>query len=306
MTASVEGVKVQPITNAPTIRMQTISQGKALLRLFTTLAVLAALWACNTSPQILIVATTTSTADSGLLDDILPPFEDEAKATVRVLAVGTGQAIALGERGDADIILIHERDREERFVAEGWGTQRKDVMYNDFVVVGPVLDPAGVSGAASAAQAFARISQAGANDRAIFVSRGEQSGTHSKELLVWQLAGIEPNGSWYQPTGQGMGDTLTVANEFQAYTFSDRATYLARQDRLDLDILIEGDSSLLNPYAVIPVNPERHARVNHVLALAFVEYLTKYETQERIASFGLDTYGQPLFYPNSVEWKSQR
>jgi len=306
LTASVEGVKVQPITNAPTIRMQTISQGKALLRLFTTLAVLAALWACNTSPQILIVATTTSTADSGLLDDILPPFEDEAKATVRVLAVGTGQAIALGERGDADIILIHERDREERFVAEGWGTQRKDVMYNDFVVVGPVLDPAGVSGAASAAQAFARISQAGANDRAIFVSRGDQSGTHSKELLVWQLAGIEPNGSWYQPTGQGMGDTLTVANEFQAYTFSDRATYLARQDRLDLDILIEGDSSLLNPYAVIPVNPERHARVNHVLALAFVEYLTKYETQERIASFGLDTYGQPLFYPNSVEWKSQR
>ena len=306
MTASVEGVKVQPITNAPTIRMQTISQGKALLRLFTTLAVLAALWACNTSPQILIVATTTSTADSGLLDDILPPFEDEAKATVRVLAVGTGQAIALGERGDADIILIHERDREERFVAEGWGTQRKDVMYNDFVVVGPVLDPAGVSGAASAAQAFARISQAGANDRAIFVSRGDQSGTHSKELLVWQLAGIEPNGSWYQPTGQGMGDTLTVANEFQAYTFSDRATYLARQDRLNLDILIEGDSSLLNPYAVIPVNPERHARVNHVLALAFVEYLTKYETQERIASFGLDTYGQPLFYPNSVEWKSQR
>jgi len=306
LTASVEGVKVQPITNAPTIRMQTISQGKALLRLFTTLAVLAALWACNTSPQILIVATTTSTADSGLLDDILPPFEDEAKATVRVLAVGTGQAIALGERGDADIILIHERDREERFVAEGWGTQRKDVMYNDFVVVGPVLDPAGVSGAASAAQAFARISQAGANDRAIFVSRGDQSGTHSKELLVWQLAGIEPNGSWYQPTGQGMGDTLTVANEFQAYTFSDRATYLARQDRLNLDILIEGDSSLLNPYAVIPVNPERHARVNHVLALAFVEYLTKYETQERIASFGLDTYGQPLFYPNSVEWKSQR
>jgi len=306
LTASVEGVKVQPITNAPTIRMQTISQGKALLRLFTTLAVLAALWACNTSPQILIVATTTSTADSGLLDDILPPFEDEAKATVRVLAVGTGQAIALGERGDADIILIHERDREERFVAEGWGTQRKDVMYNDFVVVGPVLDPAGVSGAASAAQAFARISQAGANDRAIFVSRGDQSGTHSKELLVWQLAGIEPNGSWYQPTGQGMSDTLTVANEFQAYTFSDRATYLARQDRLDLDILIEGDSSLLNPYAVIPVNPERHARVNHVLALAFVEYLTKYETQERIASFGLDTYGQPLFYPNSVEWKSQR
>ena len=306
MTASVEGVKVQPITNAPTIRMQTISQGKALLRLFTTLAVLAALWACNTSPQILIVATTTSTADSGLLDDILPPFEDEAKATVRVLAVGTGQAIALGERGDADIILIHERDREERFVAEGWGTQRKDVMYNDFVVVGPVLDPAGVSGAASAAQAFARISQAGANDRAIFVSRGDQSGTHSKELLVWQLAGIEPNGSWYQPTGQGMGDTLTVANEFQAYTFSDRATYLARQDRLNLDILLEGDSSLLNPYAVIPVNPERHARVNHDLALAFVEYLTKYETQERIASFGLDTYGQPLFYPNSVEWKSQR
>jgi tungstate transport system substrate-binding protein len=286
--------------------MQTISSGKCLFRLLTLLAALVALWACNTSPQILIVATTTSTADSGLLDDILPPFEDEAKATVRVLAVGTGQAIALGERGDADIILIHDRDREERFVAEGWGTLRKDVMYNDFVVVGPVHDPTGVSNTASATQAFARIAQAGVNGKSVFVSRADQSGTHSKELLVWERAGIDPTGVWYKTTGQGMGDTLTVANEFQAYTFSDRATYLARQDRLDLKILVEGDSSLLNPYAVIPVNPERHARVNHELALAFVEYLTRYETQERIATFGLDTYGQPLFYPNSVEWKSGR
>lgn len=286
--------------------MQTISSGKCLFRLLTILAGLAAFWACNTSPQILIVATTTSTADSGLLDDILPPFEDEAKATVRVLAVGTGQAIALGERGDADILLIHDRDREDRFVAEGWGTLRRDVMYNDFVVIGPVHDPAGVSNAASAAQAFARIAQAGVNNEAVFVSRADQSGTHSKELLVWQRAGIDPTGGWYKTTGQGMGDTLTVANEFQAYTFSDRATYLARQDRLDLKILLEGDSSLLNPYAVIPVNPERHPRVNHELALRFVEYITRYETQERIATFGLDTYGQPLFYPNSVEWKSGR
>jgi len=300
----VEGVKVQPITYAPTIRMRTISPARCLFRLGAILAVLAALWACNTSPQILILATTTSTADSGLLSDILPPFEDETNATVRVLALGTGQAIAMGKRGDADIILIHDRDREDRFVAEGWGTLRKDVMYNDFVVVGPVHDPADVSNAASAAQAFTRIAQAGANNQAVFVSRDDQSGTHSRELSVWRLAGIEPTGSWYQPTGQGMGDTLTVTNEFQAYTVSDRATYLARRDKLDLDILSEGDPSLLNPYAVIPVNPERHARINHELALAFVKYLTKYETQERIAAFGLDTYGQPLFYPNSAEWKS--
>ena len=286
--------------------MQTISSGKCLFRLLTLLAALVALWACNTSPQILIVATTTSTADSGLLDDILPPFEDEAKATVRVLAVGTGQAIGIGERGDADIILIHDRDREERFVAKGWGTLRKDVMYNDFVVAGPVHDPAGVSTAAGAAQAFARIAQGGVNNKLVFVSRADQSGTHSKELRVWQQAGIDPTGVWYKTTGQGMGDTLTVANEFQAYTLSDRATYLARQDRSDLKILLEGDSSLLNPYAVIPVNPERHPKVNHELALAFVEYITRYETQERIATFGSETYGQPLFYPNSVEWKAGR
>ena len=309
MTAWVEGVKVQPITEAPNIRMQAISSGKCLFRLLTILALvtaLAALSSCTASPRILILATTTSTADSGLLDDILPPFEDEANASVRVLAVGTGQAIALGERGDADILLIHDRDREERFVAEGRGTLRKDVMYNDFVVVGPVHDPAGVSNAAGAAQAFARIAQAELSGKPVFVSRADQSGTHSKELLVWRRAGIEPTGDWYKTTGQGMGDTLTVANEFQAYTLSDRATYLARQDRLDLKVLLEGDSSLLNPYAVIPVDPERQAGVNHELALAFMEYITMYETQERIATFGLDTYGQPLFYPNSVEWKSGR
>ena len=301
-----EGVNVQTITNAPTIRMQTLSSGKCLFRLLTILAALAALWACNTSPQILIVATTTSTADSGLLDVILPPFEDEAKATVQVLAVGTGQAIALGERGDADIILVHDRDREDRFVAEGWGALRKDVMYNDFVVVGPVHDPAGVSTAASAPQAFARIAQAGVNNKLVFVSRADQSGTHSKELLVWQRAGIDPTGAWYKTTGQGMGDTLTVVNEFQVYTLTDRATYLARQDRLDIKVLLEGDSLLFNPYGVIPVNPERHTRVNRELAEAFVEYITRYETQERIATFGLETYGQPLFYPNSLEWKAGR
>ena len=286
--------------------MQRISSGKCLFRLLACLTALVALWACNTSPQTLIVATTTSTADSGLLDDILPPFEDETEATVQVLAVGTGQAIAIGERGDADIILIHDRDREERFVAEGWGALRKDVMYNDFVVAGPVHDPAGVSTAAGAAQAFAWIAQGGVNNKLVFVSRADQSGTHSKELRVWQQAGIDPTGGWYKTTGQGMGDTLTVVNEFQVYTLTDRATYLARQDRLDIKVLLEGDSLLFNPYGVIPVNPERHTRVNRELAEAFVEYITRYETQERIATFGLETYGQPLFYPNSLEWKAGR
>ena len=289
--------------------MQTISSGKFRFRLLAILPLvvaLAALSACTESKQILILATTTSTADSGLFDEILPPFEKAANATVRVLAAGTGQALALGRRGDADILVVHDRDREERFVAEGWGVFRKDVMYNDFVIVGPEEDPAGVSTEVSATQAFAQIAEAGVKKELVFVSRDDQSGTHSKELQIWLQAGIGPTGDWYRTTGQGMGDTLTVANELRAYTLSDRGTYLAREGSLDLKILLEGDSSLFNPYGVIPVNPERHARVNHELALAFVEYITRYETQERIATFGVETYGQALFYPNSEQWKAGR
>jgi tungstate transport system substrate-binding protein len=267
---------------------------------------LLALSACGQSSRVLNLATTTSTADSGLLDEILPAFEEETNATVKVLAVGTGQAIALGERGDSDVILVHDRAREERFVADGWGTVRKDVMYNDFVIIGPVNDPAGISTAMTATQAFARIAEAGAKSKAVFVSRGDRSGSHSRELLIWQGVDFDPQGAWYRTTGQGMGDTLTVANELLAYTLSDRGTYLARQDRLDLKVLMEGDSLLFNPYGVIAVNPERHTRVRYDLAIAFIEYLTRYETQQRIGKFGVEKYGQSLFKPDSEEWKGGR
>lgn len=270
------------------------------------IAVLLALQACGESSRILILATTTSTADSGLLDYILPAFEGEANATVRVLAVGTGQALALGEGGDADVILVHDTEREERFVSEGWGTWRKDVMYNDFVVIGPLEDPAGVSNVRSAVEAFTLVAEAGERSKVVFVSRGDRSGTHSKELLIWQRANIDPEGAWYKTTGQGMGDTLTVANELLAYTLSDRGTYLARQGRLDLKVLQQGDPLLFNRYGVIPISPRRHARVKYDLAVEFINYITRYETQERIGKFGVDTYGRPLFHPNSEEWKAGR
>ena len=270
------------------------------------IAVLLALYACGGSSRILILATTTSTADSGLLDEILPSFEAEANVTVRVLAVGTGQALALGEGGDADVILVHDTEREERFVAGGWGTWRKDVMYNDFVIIGPIEDPAGVSNMMSAVEAFTLIAEAGERSKVVFVSRGDRSGTHSGELLIWQRADIDPEGAWYKTTGQGMGDTLTVANELLAYTLSDRGTYLARQDRLDLKVLLQGDSLLFNPYGVIPINPRRNGRVKFDLAVKFIDYLTRYETQERIGKFGVETYGQPLFHPNSEEWEAGR
>ena len=283
--------------------LSTLFRSPAVLVL---LMVLLALYACGESPRILILATTTSTADSGLLDEILPPFEKEANATVHVLAVGTGQAIAMGERGDADVILVHDRDREERFVDEGWGTLRKDAMYNDFVIIGPMEDPAGISNMTSTTLAFVRIAEAGGKSKAVFVSRGDRSGTHSRELLVWQRAGVDAEGAWYKITGQGMGDTLTVANELLAYTLSDRGTYLPRQDKLDLIVLLQGDPLLFNAYGVIAVNPERHDEVKYDLAVAFIDYLARYETQEHIGKFGADKYGQPLFHPNSEEWKAEQ
>jgi len=290
-------------------RLSTSLLLSAPLRLPTVLVLITALLAlsaCGQSSRVLNLATTTSTADSGLLDEILPAFEEETNATVKVLAVGTGQAIVLGERGDSDVILVHDRAREERFVADGWGTVRKDVMYNDFVIIGPVNDPAGISTAMTATQAFARIAEAGAKSKAVFVSRGDRSGSHSRELLIWQGVDFDPQGAWYRTTGQGMGETLTVANELLAYTLSDRGTYLARQDRLDLKVLMEGDSLLFNPYGVIAVNPERHTQVRYDLAIAFIEYLTRYETQQRIGKFGVEKYGQPLFKPDSEEWKGGR
>lgn len=261
-------------------------------------------------PDVLRLATTTSTEDSGLLEEILPDFEAQFNARVDVVAVGTGQAIALGEAGDADIILVHARSREDAFVANGHGTGRQDVMYNDFIIVGPADDPAGIQGMALASEAFTIIAQA----EATFASRGDDSGTHSKERSLWETAGLpsDPEADWYKSLGQGMGDTLRFANESNAYTMTDRGTFLSQQESLsNLVIMVGGNSidenadlTLYNPYGVIPVNPDK-GNINHELAQKFIIWLTSLETQSLIANFGIETYDQPLFYPDSAAWQNQ-
>jgi tungstate transport system substrate-binding protein len=255
--------------------------------------------------HVLRLATTTSTADSGLLDAILPDFEAQNNARVDVVAVGTGQAIELGEAGDADVILVHARAREDAFVEEGHGTERRDVMYNDFILVGPADDPAGITGMTLAAEALAAI----AATEAPFASRGDDSGTHTKEMSLWEAAGVtpDPEGGWYNSLGQGMGETLTFANESGAYTLTDRGTYLSMAENLpNLTVLVGGasiaenaDPALLNPYGVIPVNPEKSEAINAELAGAFVEWITSAEVQEMIGQFGVEEFGQPLFYPDA-------
>lgn len=260
-------------------------------------------------PTVLRLATTTSTADSGLLDAILPEFESEYNADVDVVAVGTGQALAIGSSGDADVVLVHARAREDQFVAEGHAPARYDVMYNDFVIVGPPDDPAGIRGSETAATALQEIAAAGAP----FASRGDDSGTHTKERNLWADAGVEPTAddAWYNSLGQGMGNTLIFANEQQAYTMTDRGTFLSMQAELpDLEVLVGGDSiadnpdpELYNPYGVMPVDPETHPGVNYDLAVEFVEWLTSVPVQEEIAEYGRDTFDQPLFYPNSEAYR---
>lgn len=253
----------------------------------------------NDDGQRLVLATTTSTDDSGLLDYLLPVFEEAYNADVDVVAVGTGQALELGANGDADVVMVHARAREDEFVANGDGTARYDVMFNDFVIVGPLDDPADIGGMTDAAAAFATI----AESQAIFVSRGDDSGTHTKERAIWAAADITPDGDWYIEAGQGMGAILTMSDDLQGYTLSDRATYLARQAQaLELVILVEGDSILFNPYGVIPVNPEKHPSVNAELATQFVEWLISLETQQLIADFEVD--GNQLFTPDSEAWRA--
>ncbi len=250
----------------------------------------------------LVLATTTSTADSGLLDVILPDFEQQTGVDVDVIAVGTGQSLKIGEDGNADVVLVHARALEDAFMEAGHGLRREDVMYNDFIILGPADDPAGVAGSASAADAFAAIAAA----EAPFVSRGDNSGTHTKELAVWEAAGIEPAGDWYIASGQGMGAVLTMANEQQAYTLSDRATYLARTlEGTDLVILFEGDAVLFNPYGVITVNPEKNPNIQGELADQFVDWMVSLPTQEMIAQFGAEEFGQPLFTPDAEAWRNQ-
>ncbi|MCB9456446.1 MAG: substrate-binding domain-containing protein [Anaerolineaceae bacterium] len=256
------------------------------------------LQAQDTEPQRLILATTTSTEDSGLLDYILPDFEALYHATVDVIAVGTGQALALGESGDADVLLVHARAREDAFVESGNGLIRYDVMYNDFIIVGPADDPAGISGMTDAAAAIAQIATSGAT----FVSRGDDSGTHTKELAIWEAAALTPEGDWYISAGQGMGAVLTMSEELQAYTLTDRATFATRAaDGIALMIVVEGDPVLFNPYGVIPVNPAAHPGIDAELGQAFAHWITSLPTQELIASYQVN--GLTLFVPDSVPWR---
>ncbi|MBP7095402.1 MAG: substrate-binding domain-containing protein [Spirochaetia bacterium] len=243
------------------------------------------------NPRIRL-ATTTSTENSGLLDFILPVFEAKTGYKVEVVAVGTGASLKLGENGDADTVLVHARALEDAFVAAGYGIDRRDVMYNDFIIVGPKADPAGLAGAKDALDAFARLARAGA----AFVSRGDKSGTHVMELDLWKKAGVAPAGAWYKEAGQGMEQVILMAEALQGYTLADRATWLAVKDKTTLAIDFEGDRVLFNPYGVIAVNPERWPRANIEGATAFAEFLTSKEGRALIASFKLG--GEQLFFPS--------
>lgn len=241
------------------------------------------------------LATTTSTEDSGLLDYILPEFTKDTGYEVQVISVGTGQAIEMGEAGDVDVILVHSRAAEDQFVEEGYGVDRRDVMYNDFLIIGPAEDPAGIKGEADVVKAFTTIQE----KQAPFVSRGDNSGTDKKEKGIWSKAGITPEGDWYIEVGQGMGDTFRMADEKKAYTLIDRATYLNLKDNYQLEPMVEGSPELLNPYGVIPVNPEKHPHVDFEGATAFAEWLTSEKGQQMIGEFGVDEFGQQLFVPDA-------
>jgi tungstate transport system substrate-binding protein len=244
----------------------------------------------------IILQSTTSTANSGLYDAILPQFTAKTGIKVNVVAVGTGQAIKNARNGDGDVLLVHAKSAEEQFVADGYGVARFDVMYNDFVIVGPSSDPAGIAGTPDAGAALARIASA----QARFASRGDNSGTHKKEMALWQDAGIDPSGAsgqWYRETGSGMGATLNAAVGMNAYTMTDRGTWISFRNKGDYDILVEGDNSLFNQYGVILVNPEKHPRVKAVAGQAFIDWILGAEGQAAIAGYTLD--GQQLFFPNA-------
>lgn len=245
--------------------------------------------------KVVLLATTTSTQDSGLLDLLVPLFEKKTGYTVKTIAVGTGQSLALGARGEADVVLVHAPKLELQYVAKGTLIHRRLVMHNDFILVGPPTDPAEVKGMKKAADALRKI----AEHRARFVSRGDNSGTHAKEKALWKVAGITPGGGWYIESGQGMGATLTIASEKGAYTLTDRATYLAFQKRIQLAILLEGDAPLLNIYHVMEVNQAKHPRVNAAGGKAFADFMVSSETQAVIKTFGVEKYGQPLFFPDA-------
>jgi len=253
-------------------------------------------YAATPQQKNVILATTTSTQDSGLLDVLIPIFQKKTGYFVKTIAVGSGQAMAMGQKGEADVLLVHSPDAEKKFMAAGYGVQRRLVMHNDFIVVGPPADPATIKMSKSSVEAFKKI----ALSSSLFMSRGDNSGTHSKEKAIWRAAGINQEGQkWYQQTGLGMGQTLSVAAEKKAYTLADRGTYLALKKNLGLHILNEGDALLLNVYSVIEVNPVKFQKINAAGAKAFADFMLSKDTQKIIGKFGLDKFGSPLFFPDA-------
>jgi tungstate transport system substrate-binding protein len=250
----------------------------------------------SAAPTSIILATTTSTQDSGLLDVLIPIFEKESGYMVKTIAVGSGQAMAMGKKGEADVLLVHSPAAEKSFMDEGFGTTRRLVMHNDFVIVGPASDPAGLKGSTTAADAFRKI----AHHNGLFLSRGDNSGTHAKEKGLWKAAGINPDGQkWYQQTGLGMGQTLNVAAEKKGYTLADRGTYLALKKNLNLVILVEGDAKLLNVYHVIELNTVKWPKINAAGGKAFADFMVSKKVQELIGHFGVEKFGSPLFFPDA-------
>jgi tungstate transport system substrate-binding protein len=265
---------------------------------WTLVAVLLLSSGCSRSTRQskpLRLATTTSTRDSGLLDVLVPMFEKKTGIEVHVIAAGSGQALELGRRGDADVLLTHSPDAEKLFVKDGHGEERQPAMHNDFVLVGPETDPAGIKGKKSSIEAFRQI----ANSCSPFVSRGDESGTHVKEKKLWNEVQNEPEGDWYLRAGTGMAEVLRMADEKRAYTLADRGTYLTQRDKLSLAIIVEGDALLRNPYSVIVVSSEKHPQVSHEAARQFAEFLLSPDVQRTIGDFGVDQFGQALFFPDA-------
>lgn len=261
------------------------------LKSLVTILLVAALIHGGCGKRRVKLATTTSVENSGLLDLLLPPFEKRFDVDVDVISVGTGKALALARRGDVDLVLVHAPEEEEEFVRSGFGVGRREIMYNDFILVGPMDDPARINGVDDVVEAMKRIR----DQRAIFVSRGDESGTHKKELQLWRDADISPSGHWYLSTGQGMGPTLFIADQKEGYTLVDRGTYLVYRDKIDLVPLLEGDRRLLNPYGIIAVNPSLHPHTDHEMAMALIDWITSPQGQKIIGDLRKD--GQRLFHP---------
>jgi tungstate transport system substrate-binding protein len=274
--------------------MQVRRHAGALLGALLAMAISAT--AVAAAEKFITVASTTSTEQSGLFGHLLPLFTEKTGIAVRVVAQGTGQALKTASQGDADVVFVHDPASEKKFVEEGWGVKRVPVMYNDFVLVGPASDPAGIDGMADAAAALAKIAAA----KAAFASRGDDSGTHKAELRLWKAAGVEPKGQdWYRETGSGMGPTLNTAAGLPAYALADRGTWLAFSNKQDLTVQVEGDKRLFNQYGAILVNPARHPHVKVDWAQAFIDWLVSPEGQQAIADYKIE--GQQLFFPNAAE-----